>query len=414
MNRQLYDNDEPTRSHPVDSGDNLLDEFDKSLSFGSQREVYRSVDLDIDQDNEAFDAPLFKSVGLMDSHEPYGQPQGVYDPMSLNPKAAGTQPNNWGYYEQGHVQHKQEFFSDNLVVSVRDEGPPAAPGGYLEPNFHFMSTCAAGKVFSALQELLEVHDGLPVDFCVKPTKYKLKCVAYPSGSKMPFNIRIFSTDSPDEVAVEFQRRSGCILAFSSLYRKLRGEMQKLGLCKWKAPSSSFGVMAASDKLPCPKVEITGDQSKATVGCLVDMAASKCVDIKLQALQTLSKLSECRQTQAVLVEAALDTLLDCMSSHVECVHRCAVTGLANVTESRLDACEELVRKDGITSLLSLATCQTSSAQVIRECARALANVAMHLKPAALCHGFEKELMHLRRNSDSRTQGYMQMLDSCVAR
>jgi len=385
------------------------------MTFDYQKPVYRSVQIDEDHDHDGFDASLFQSMGAFDDFGAAQLPNDVYSPhLSLNPKAGSVRPSDW--YNRGasqQVQQKQEFFSEHLVASVRDKGPPSAPGGYLEPNFHFLSTSSWGEVFSALQDLLEAHTELPVDFSVKPTKYKLKCVAYPAGAKMPFNIRIFCTDTPNELAVEFQRRSGCIMAFSSLYRKLHREMQKLGLCKSVSSSSSSFGLTATDKLPCLEVDISPDQARVTIGYLVEMASSECVDIQRQALQTISKLTECKATQIALIDPALNTLLDCVSSPVECVHRCAVTSLANLTELHEGACEQLVNNGGVPSLLSLATSRSSCPQVVRECARALANVAGHMKSEVLCDDFKDQLVRLRSNRDSRTQGYMQKMDSCMA-
>lgn len=84
--------------------------------------------------------------------------------------------------------------------------PPAVPGNYLEPSYHFFSVASP---LVLLQNLLSILQASQVDCSIKRDKFKIKSVAYRSGARVPFSVRVFSVgdSSGKRYAVEFQRRS---------------------------------------------------------------------------------------------------------------------------------------------------------------------------------------------------------------
>jgi len=130
------------------------------------------------------------------------------------------------------IQIQSSAFSKEISVE-----PPLAPGGYLEPFYHFVSHAKPAHLFDLISETL--HSLLrqklichAIDIELIPRKFKVKCVAYPPGElKLQFVCRVFRLDSDEQgkrYALEFQRRSGCVLQFSDLWTKCKQIFQDTG------------------------------------------------------------------------------------------------------------------------------------------------------------------------------------------
>lgn len=91
------------------------------------------------------------------------------------------------------------------------------------------------------------------------------------------------------------------------------------------------------------------------------------------LSPMSFLSSDPKTQMVMIEeGGLEVLLNCMTNKCEDVHRCAITGLANLSKNRAASCRKIVKNNGVHAVLRYTT--SPCVQVVRESARFLANIA----------------------------------------
>jgi len=173
---------------------------------------------------------------------------------------------------------------------------------------------------------------------------------------------------PDEqgkrYALEFQRRSGCVLQFSDLWTKCKQIFQ------------DTGFMIADKNVPSTKplaniaVQVTDAEIRQTLRCLLQMATSKCCDVKSQAIAALCKMTAEEQQKSLMIEeGCVEAFIDAVSCPDEDVHRCAVSALANLAHKRADVCKKFAEKNGVGRLRTLAKSQTK--EVVRESQRALA-------------------------------------------
>jgi len=244
-----------------------------------------------------------------------------------------------------------------------------------------------------------------IDFTVKQEKFKLKCVSYKNGSRLPFIVRIFTVDSSLEskqYAVEFQRRSGDIIAFSDIYRGCKSHLEREGYTA--TTTSKLAVRTAPPPLD---VQVTVDQARDTMKCLLSMAGSDCADVKAKAMEALTEMSrEDGKVQHMMVkDGGLDMFIESLESSYEDVHRSAVSGVANLTKDH-EVASRQVMDNASDSLYKLAHSETP--QVVRESARALENIGCALGKGAIDLKFRQTLDVLTYSKDSIAQSYASRL------
>jgi hypothetical protein len=338
------------------------------------------------------------------------------------------------------------FTQSAYIPSIPE--PPAITGGYLDPSYHTFSTCKPIKILQCLQTALT---SLKIDYNVKPQKYKLKCVTYRNGCRIPFITRVFSTTNScyagdaaantnysivtsdvtkpvlksstcERYAIEIQRRSGCIISFSEIYRSILHHLEDNGIIVCGSGNGNGDIMDADTiaaqwtgsagvkrarsnfSLACPPLNMdTHDnndasspisccikEAKATLACLVQMSSSPCADVKAQAIAALSEMSRNANDEVLemlVASGGLCTLIQAVEHSFEDVHRNALSGIANLTLNNMEACQR-VKAVGLKSLYGLSHSKT--AQVIRECARALANIGLTLGNDVIDHEFRGAL------------------------
>jgi len=341
-------------------------------AFG-QPEVYRSIETgDFREDSFGYDSSL-SAFGAKDGFRAFGGPKHDFDPSGISHAIA-------------HHRAAPE--------------PPEVPGGYLEPSYHFMIQSQPTTVFHSLIGYFHLNQ---IDFVVKQDKFKLKCVSYKHGGRLPFVVRIFSVgETSKQYAVEFQRRSGDIMQFSDIYRSCKSHLEQEG---YTAVTSSKSVRMAT--LPPLDVQATVDQSRVTMKCLVQMAGSDCADVKAKAVEALTEMTCERDEkiqQMIVADGGLGCLLESLDSTYEDVHRSAVSGVANLTKERISACR--LAMDSAPSLYKLASSET--AQVVRETARALENIGCALGKDVVDLKFRQTLDILTYCKDPLAQGYANRL------
>jgi len=294
--------------------------------------------------------------------------------------------------------------------------PPPVPGGYLEPNCHLISRSKPTSLFDlipqTLQSLLQQrHICYGIDMDANQQKFKVKCVAYPLGElKLQFICRVFRMD-PDEqgkrYALEFQRRSGCALQFADLWTKCKRSFQDSGLFiteKNVPQSKPLGNIAT---------QTTDAEIRQTLRCLLQMAASKCCDVKSQAIAALCKMSAEEQQKAVMIEeeGCVEAFIAAAGCPDEDVHRSAISVLANLAHKRADVCKKFADKNGVERLCTLSNSNTK--EIVRESLRALSLLAESLGSRILDDGCHRVLENHRNSPDLFTRQTVQYLTKLAA-
>jgi Glu-tRNA(Gln) amidotransferase subunit E-like FAD-binding protein len=223
---------------------------------------------------------------------------------------------------------------------------------------------------------------------------------------VPFVCRVFYLD-PDEkgkrYALEFQRRSGCVIQFSDLWAKCKRYFQEAGLLVTdKSPLPSKPQMKPLD------VQVTETQTRETLKCLLQMATSKCCDVKSQAVAALCKMSTEEQHQTLMLEeeGCLEAFIAAAGCPDEDVHRCAISALANLAHNRAGVCKKIAEKNGVQRLCTLSTSNTK--EIVRESLRALLSLTQSLGCRILDDGCQRVMETHRNSHDPFTQQAIQYL------
>jgi len=284
------------------------------------------------------------------------------------------------------------MYSD-LNSSTTSE-PPAPKGGYVEPNYH--ATLSSFRLpmdaLTAVQHFLRSQS---IDFYDCPAKYKLNCAAYFEGAKIPFKVRIYTISTPlKRYVIEFQRRSGNTLRFGEIYRLAMLSLYDEGLL-------SEGFEVPPEDLPClssvPRPTLHLDKAPATISILLQMASSSYEDVQCEALRSLSEISTeqaLRQPQQILNDNVLEAFIAYSNSEIEDARRCAVTGMANLTEPcdvlAKTFCHTLVAR-GLVEQFCHDICKSDeifTPQIMRETSRLLVNIAQSVG-ARMYDGLDRE-------------------------
>jgi len=115
-------------------------------------------------------------------------------------------------------------------------------------------------------------------------------------------------------------------------------------------------------------------------CLLQMCKSECVDVKANAITALAEMSSKPEyKQAMLECGVVEQFIQCLGCTYSDVHRCALTGLANLVSCRRNrnTCTQWMQNEKIKhAMCKLIT--SGCPQVVRECARSFAFIAETLK------------------------------------
>jgi len=249
----------------------------------------------------------------------------------------------------------------------------------LEPNCHFFTNTSP---LSVLRDLVSKLEGQSVDCNFSLDSYKIKCIAYRENARVEFVVRVFCASEKVQqggckFAVEFQRRFGEGMFFYQIYRQVKDEIQaglsEIRLCTPKDSSRMFECpKLIDDSLP----PVSLDSQRESLKCLQAMCSCECVDVQTQALLALCDLSnQGGQVQQMMIqEGCLELLIACLACEYGDVHRLALTALANLTSGKnKTVCEQFFHHSTAKSHLKRCT-QSECMQVVRESARAAANLA----------------------------------------
>lgn len=191
------------------------------------------------------------------------------------------------------------------------ELPPFPPGGFLEPYYTIAIEQHPLRLMPAIFGLLQkpILDSIDVDFEPDFPKFKFSCTAYreSNATSVQFCIRLFRSVKGAEIfEVEFQRRAGDFTLFVELFRMLKlkiaaslissddeGEYRGSASESAEQPRDSLPTVGYCSlpvfdvsMLPPLEDDPRDVNLQESMSCLVKMATSEFVDIKIQGMQAL--------------------------------------------------------------------------------------------------------------------------------
>ena len=317
------------------------------------------------------------------------------DPLNLGSLALSDAPaGSLDAFDRPHLQTKKAeaslpehsfprlaFNMDNFSNCLSGLGPPAPPGGYLEPNSHFYTR---NEPIVTMQAVCRIMKEKKVDCEVMVGLFRVKCEAYRDCARCEFHIRLFSVDDPrGPYAVEFQRRYGDGMVFHNLYAETKKQFDNE---QRKAEGSTSPPSPVSlSPLRCPPLDMPEMRCCRQVKCdvmkvLIDMCGSDCVDVKANAITALAEMSMREEMKEPMLESGVaDIFIESLCcTHMD-VHRCALTGLANLIGCgrNTHTCTMWMKTEKVKHAL----CKLSKSecpQIVRECARSFEYIAETLK------------------------------------
>jgi len=372
---------------------------------------FRSLSLNANegQDPGAFDTPIYRSLGDVDSKVFSVSAKSLLEDLDEAPFGTfGKTVDQSGWFSRPFDSTKsKEGPGVARAIEVvappdsEEDEPPRAPT-YIEPNYHFKSTSNPMALFNTIGEVLKAAE---VDFTVKLFKYKYKCVCYRSGESIPFDVRVFSLGSSGakEYAVEFQRRKGDVIQFASMYHNLKAVLAAKGHVVETSRSSRPSFDMDLSDLPEDEPPTTAEFEQ-TVSCLVAMFNSQYVDIQAQAIQALAQLTNgTEEVKSVVFASGWSVLSSAVKSSIEDIHRCGVSGVANLLQDSREVAECVERtQELIASIFELVSSEVL--QVARESARALANLGKQLG-RAVTDEFKQSVRNLPQAQDTLARAYL---------
>ena len=373
--------------------------------YGSPRSLLNLGDLTLDSRQQQQ-----SRHGALDAFDSFSQPS---KELSLDPKHGQRGIQQTQYMDYAVAPSAAPAAASSMSSSSSassssvpaEAGPGAPPGGYLEPSTHFFvnssSPCAV------LDALLGVLKAAGVDCQLHPECFKMKCEAYRDCARVEFCVRLFSVrDQGADFAVEFQRRFGDGMVFHNLYNEIRKtfiELHQLDAPVAPTPRAAASTASSSwssstdqatqsgegeivlSPLRCPPLDIPEMRCCKQVQCdvlsyLLQMCRSDCVDVKANAITALAEMSsKCEMKEAMLQSGCVDIFLQSLSCSYQDVHRCALTGLANLIRCcrNTGACQQWMAKEKVAhALCKLIT--SGCPQIVREAARSMEFIASTLK------------------------------------
>jgi len=266
-----------------------------------------------------------------------------------------------------------------------------------------------------LDNICRVLENDQVHYSFKPHKNKIKGVVFDKAVPCHFLVKLFARDAKSSL-VEFQRRSGCIMVFNSLFRRVRAALsgeqaqsQQQSLNELSPTAMFLDVPApaafasASPAFDCSDLDRGVQLDHDTLAVLCSLVSSPCIDTQRDAARTLAHLSACPNNASALADSiaqaapsplATPTATPCkvpgdlleLIQSLLCakdreVARCGAALLANLSKAE-SARAPLLNKTLTTALRLIdpaAACGSVAADTTRQCALALDNFAASHAP-----------------------------------
>jgi len=399
-------------SHPLfrdisDLPRSAAPDFVSSSSLTTNPDVYRSIESSASGSYASAEPSWTVTSSFIPATHGYGANTRKELDLAHGFSSSVTDYNGWS---DPYVQHFDKTKSIEDLRSPLIESfpasasvihvPPSLPE-YIDPCYHF---CCKTQATDLFQSVLSSMKRSGVDVEPKPEKFRMRCKSYPNGSLLYFVIRIYRDSKKSESVLECQRRTGCVLRFSDLYKSLKKQVD---------PNSRETSAAPSRR----DMEMNIEHAQETTQCLLLMASSHFVDVKSKAVEALANLSgQDRSMQDMLIKnGSINLLLDGCAKFdkVEDVHRPSLTALANLSDGRADVCRAIAEK----SLRCLSEKYTSPkencSQVVRECARVLTNIGLNLKDTMRdVECVNTAVKNLSRSNDPLALQCVRELEDCI--
>jgi len=222
--------------------------------------------------------PMYRSLGAA------AKPEQEFAPLSSLKVSDLSMPSmNWSL--SGHTENMASKKADldfNVSPSFSlgtQPRPIREKPCYFEKHTSFTSSDAPATIFDSVVHAL---NQLRVDFEFQHAKNKIMGVCYPNNLQCVFRVNIFRAE--DSYLVEFQRRQGCVLAFSTFYADVRKVMTG---------------KAASSASPGPS-ETPAGLDNVSVENLVRMASSPLADVQREGLRTLANCARTPSNRKLLL------------------------------------------------------------------------------------------------------------------
>ena len=284
--------------------------------------------------------------------------------------------------ERGRERGRQQPQGKALEPSFPRRDPPQVPAGYLEPSYHRYLRPHVDPL-ETLRFVLAHLTSVQVDCVINPDSFKIKAVHYVQGTRIPFYVRVFTNTGVGQYALEFQRRSGDVVAFNELYRgviRVLDERELLAPAPALTPAMTPALMPVPHLLPVDQ----GDY-RQTIECLHSMVRSPFIDVKIQALSGLLEVSSCAR-EVMVEEGVVETILEILATDGahEDVFLPAVTALARLSAGSDDVCKRVMVHPSFDRIVSRES-SSSSLQTTRECLQILINIVARIPAYVLDAG-----------------------------
>jgi len=270
---------------------------------------------------------------------------------------------------------------------------------YVDKATSFHCTLQPEDIFDKITVALDSHN---VDYEYQPLKNKIKGICYPNNVQCTFNVHVFQSKTGEKL-VEFQRRSGCVIAFSQFYSRLVSDSLSSILSGGKSrPKNSTPSV--------PKSDSDMKLDDLTVQSLFEMIQSCNVDVQRQGLQTLFNVAVDDSNKKVLMQSpiqksvstpsssraqvtVLDVLKQLLSSKDEQVVHYTTMILQSFSSSDCsEMCKQLISHPLLDSMFDILNSSWTQSLSLRAAKRTLAQTISTLSKI-----HAKELMGLPNSS-----------------
>ncbi len=219
-------------------------------------------------------------------------------------------------------------------------------------------------IYKSIVSVLEncVKDGMIIDIDLIPKKAKIHCQYYSESGAIyiPFIITLFKIKT-GQIVFEFQRIRGDANKFFNLYHKCLYELHKTGVIN-NPVSEKF---KDSKFYPESNLDCTDYQAREILKPLSQMCKNKFIDVKIQALETLTELAFNPKFRKSIIELDfIKELIKCLSINSQDIQRLSLSSLkflTNVEEGK----KILLKEESFLGVLETIKTETTSLQIKRD-------------------------------------------------
>lgn len=216
------------------------------------------------------------------------------------------------------------------VVQPAAPSPPEVPV-YVELYTSFRSSSQPLTLLAALEAALSATH-MQIDYQINRIKYKVKCLTYGNSGACHFKVSVYR--SGEYLLVEFQRRRGCVVDFSCIYKNVMSQLDELHIVSPARPD----ISSISREIEPPVEESTQLEISHSCNLLMEMALAKEIDIQREATNGLFYLSSSQPnaaahfTSSENIEAVLSCICTLLQSNEEDIVRNSSAFLYNLLSS----------------------------------------------------------------------------------